>query len=364
MWVALGGSRDRKTARLDLPGGARPWHRPRKLELRTEAADGEVQVMTTDVTTFPLVFTSGGAALAGRVHRRVDDLVERQPAVLVTGSWLTVKEQMADLYAAALARRGYTAISFDFAGWGQSGGDLRQVELPSRKIADMRAAAEHVSTLSYVRPGKVGYLGICASAQYALAAIAQGAPISAFASVAGWFHDIVSVAPFYGGPEGVKERLRRADAATDRYLRDGEIVTVPAYEPGNDRAGMALELDYYGNPARGAIPQWRNEMAEMSWLSWLTFDGLSAAASVSIPSLFVHADGCVFPENIEALRRSLRGPVEVAWGDGGQIDFYDRPPQVDFALDALDAHFAATLTASASPDAVPTAAIRTTRDGG
>jgi fermentation-respiration switch protein FrsA (DUF1100 family) len=92
-------------------------------------------------------------------------LNERQPAVVVTGSWLTVKEQMADLYAARLAELGYTAITFDFAGFGDSGGDLRQVELPDRKIADIRAATEFVSTLSFVEPGRVGYLAVCASAQ-------------------------------------------------------------------------------------------------------------------------------------------------------------------------------------------------------
>jgi dienelactone hydrolase len=295
------------------------------------------------------VFTSGGATIVGRVHRQdgPGGLAERQPAVLVSGSWLTVKEQMADHYAAALARRGYTAITFDFAGFGRSSGDLRQVELPSRKIADMTAAATFASTLSCVHPGRVGYVGVCASAQYALTAIAQGAPIASFASVAGWFHDITTVAPFYGGTAGVDERLARGEAATDRYLADGEIVTVPAYAPGDDRAGMFIELDYYGDPARGAIPEWRNEMAEMTWVPWLTFDGLAGASDVGVPTLFVHSDGCVFPENIEALRRRLRGPVEVAWGAGTQVDFYDRPEQVDFAVDAIDAHFAATLEAPA-----------------
>jgi dienelactone hydrolase len=295
------------------------------------------------------VFTSGGATIVGRVHRQdgPGGLAERQPAVLVSGSWLTVKEQMADHYAAALARRGYTAITFDFAGFGRSSGDLRQVELPSRKIADMTAAATFASTLSCVHPGRVGYVGVCASAQHALTAIAQGAPIASFASVAGWFHDITTVAPFYGGTAGVDERLARGEAATDRYLADGEIVTVPAYAPGDDRAGMFIELDYYGDPARGAIPEWRNEMAEMTWVPWLTFDGLAAASDVGVPTLFVHSDGCVFPENVEALRRRLRGPVEVAWGAGTQIDFYDRPEQVAFAVDAIDAHFAATLEAPA-----------------
>jgi hypothetical protein len=293
--------------------------------------------------TFPIMFSNAGTMLAGRVHRNAETLAERQPGVLVTGSWLTVKEQMAGTYATALAARGYTAITFDFAGFGQSGGDPRQAELPSRKISDIVAAARFASTLSFIQPGQLGYVGVCASAQYALAAIAQGAPISSFGSVAGWFHDWGLVAPFYGDAEGMALRVQRGQDAIDRYLRDGEVVTVPAYDPGNDRAGMFFELDYYGNAARGAIPQWRNEMAEMSWLPWLTYDGLAAASAVSAPALFVHSDDCVFPGNIERLRHSMRGPVDVAWGDGGQIDFYDQPAQVAFAVEALDAHFAKTL---------------------
>ncbi len=298
------------------------------------------------MTTFPVVFESNGSLLTGRVHRSTEDLLERQPAVLVTGSWLTVKEQMADLYAAELAARGYTAITFDFAGFGESGGEFRQFELPSRKIADMVAAARFASSLSFVRPGALGYVGVCASAQYALAAVAAGAPIASFAGVAGWFHDTESVAPFYGGLDGVRTRLDRATAALDVLRRDGTVVTVPAYEVGNDRAGMFFELDYYANPARGAIPAWRNEMAEASWLPWLTFDGLSPAEAVTAPSLFVHSDGCVFPEHIEAVRSRLRGPVEVAWGEGTQTDFYDQPAQVSFAVEALDAHFTKTLPAA------------------
>jgi fermentation-respiration switch protein FrsA (DUF1100 family) len=299
-----------------------------------------------DVATFRVVFSSDGVPLAGRVHRRAAaSLFERQPAVLVTGSWLTVKEQMADLYAAALARRGFTAVTFDFAGWGQSGGDLRQVELPTRKIADMTAAARYVATLSYVQPGGVGHLAVCASAQYALTAVAKGAPIRSFASVAGWFHDTASVAPFYGDAAGVEMRLQRAQEAIERYLRDGTMVTVPAYEAGNQAAGMFLEMEYYSDTARGAVPEWRNEMAEMSWLPWLTFDGLSVPTTVTVPVLFVHSYGCVFPENVELLRRSMKGPVEVVWGEGSQTDFYDQPDQVGFAVEALDRHFTATLGA-------------------
>jgi hypothetical protein len=41
--------------------------------------------------------------------------------------------------------------------------------------------------------------------------------------------------------------------------------------------------------------------------------------------------------------RGVRGPVEVAWGDGTQTDFYDQPEQVGFAIEAVDRHLAATM---------------------
>ena len=291
----------------------------------------------------PYLFLSGDTPLSARMYRATDDLLERQPAVLVTGSWLTVKEQMADHYARALAARGYTVFTFDFAGFGQSGGSVRQAELPARKIADMTAAARYVSSLSFVRPGGVGYLAVCASAQYALSAIAGGAPIASFASVAGWFHDTATVAPFYGGLPGVSSRLDRARSALARFEESGEVVTVPAYAAGDERAGMFFELDYYASPSRGAVPAWRNEMAELSWLYWLGFDGLSAAAGVSVPTLLVHGDDCVLPDNLRSVHSSLAGPTELVWAAGGQTDFYDQPDQVSLAVDAADDHFRRTL---------------------
>jgi uncharacterized protein len=290
----------------------------------------------------PYVFLSGDVPLAARVYRADDDLFTRQPAVLITGSWLTVKEQMAHHYATALAERGYTVFTFDFAGWGQSGGSPRHAEIPTRKIADIKTAAEFVSSLSYV--SDVGYLAICASAQYALAAIAGGARISSFASVAGWYHDTASVAPFYGGADGVNLRVARARPAFDEYLRTGTVLTVPAYEDGNDRAGMFFELDYYANPSRGVVPEWTNEMAEFSWIYWLTFDGLAAASRVSVPTLLVHGDDCVLPDNARSVHDRLAGPKELVWTAGGQIDFYDQPEQVALAVEAADNHFRRTLS--------------------
>lgn len=283
----------------------------------------------------PVIFHSQGIPLSGRFLRNTRSLRERQPAVMVLGSWLTVKEQMATTYGRRFAEAGLTAFTFDFSGFGESHGEPRQAEMPARKIADIRAAAEFLRTVAFVDAERVACVGICASAQYVLAALAQGAPIRSFASVAGWYHDPPSVAPFYGGEAGVEQRLARGREALEKYFRTGELVMVPAYGEGNDRAGMHFRLDYYARPDRGAVPAWKNEMAELTWFYWLAFDGLAAAERVSAPSLFVHSDDCVFPGHVRQVHDRIKGPKELVWASGSQIDFYDQPEQVGTALEAV-----------------------------
>jgi uncharacterized protein len=290
---------------------------------------------------FDVAFFSNAVRLAGRFIRNSDDLSLRQPAVVVTGSWLTVKEQMPLVYARRLADAGITAFIFDFAGFGESDGALRQCEMPARKIVDVMSAADFVRTMSFA--GKVGYLAICASAQYTLAALARGASIDSFASVAGWYHDAASIAPFYGGKEGVDLRMARALEASRKFAQTGEPSLVPAYEAGNDRAGMFFPLDYYARADRGAVPQWKNAMDETSWGYWLTFDGMSSAARVSTPTLLVHSDGCVLPDHVRQIHRELAGPKELAWSEGSQIDFYDQPLHVERAMQAVKPWFDRTL---------------------
>jgi uncharacterized protein len=285
----------------------------------------------------PLSFFRDDVRIAGQLFRNTDRLDVRQPAVIVTGSWLTVKEQMPELYALRLAERGYTAFTFDFSGFGESAGEPRQAEMPDRKIADLIAAADFVSTLSLTEPAAVAHLAICASAQYGLAALARRSRVTRFISVAGWYHDTASVAGFYGGVAGVAKRLETARHALERYRATAEVEMAPAYKPGDESAGMFFELDYYANPSRGALAAWNNTMATLSWTPWLLFDGISAADHVDTPALFVHSDGCVFPDNVRLVHSRLRGPKQLLWTMGTQTDFYDQPGQVEVAINAADA---------------------------
>lgn len=289
------------------------------------------------MTTRDLIVPDGDVPLAVRIHSP-DCGEARRPAVVVTGSWLTVKEQMPDAYAARLAERGFVAVTFDFAGFGASGGGLRQTEIPVRKMRNLAAVVDWLRCESGVDGDRIGVLAVCASAQYTLGALARGLPVSAFVSVAGWFHDRASVAPFYGGTDGVAERLARAETATRAMVTGEEPTLVPAYAPGDDRAGMTLEMDYYANPGRGAVPTWRNEMSELSWGHWLSYDAFASVPGVRVPSLFVHSDDAVLPVNVRLIADRLGGLATLAWTDGGQTDFYDQSDQVGFAVEAAARH--------------------------
>lgn len=295
--------------------------------------------MSSTIFQTPVLIPKGSSYLVGTLYRNVEDPAFQQPGVAISGSWLTVKEQMSHIYALELAARGFTVLTFDFEGWGQSRGALPFTEQPLVKSADIVAATSFLSSLGMVTGNKVNYLAICASAMYVVAAIDQGAPISAFASVAGWFHDPQTVGVYYGGPDGIRKRLDRAILAVKRHLESGELSQVPAFESGNEIAGMFLPLDYYADTQRGRIAPWPNQMSELTWLYWLTFDGISSATRLTVPTLFVHGDECALPDNARHVHDIMPGAKELVWNPGFQTDYYDRPDLVQLASDAAATHF-------------------------
>ena len=60
-------------------------------------------------------FDSHGSLLQGILYLP-EAAATPLPAVVVTGAWTTVKEQMAGTYARELAVRGHAAPAFDFTG--------------------------------------------------------------------------------------------------------------------------------------------------------------------------------------------------------------------------------------------------------
>ncbi len=299
-------------------------------------------------TTERVTFQSAGETLVGTLYLPAGLAYDAQaPAVVVTGSWTTVKEQMAGLYAEALAERGFAALAFDFRYWGESSGTPRNYESPAAKIADIKQAVAYLSQHPRINAAQIGGLGVCASAGYMAYAVAQDDRLRAFATVSAWLHTPETARTIYG--DNYDRFLADGQAAAQHFQQTGETRYVPAFETGNADAAMSGpsegSWDYYANPERGAIDAWDNAFAQQSWAEWLTFDAVAVAPQVNVPTLFVHTDNAALPNGVRDFHDAMPGPKTLFWTTGQHMDFYDKPTYVGRAANVVAQHFAEALNA-------------------
>lgn len=278
-------------------------------------------------------FTSGKDTIVGKLYLPKDlDNSKKHPAIIVSGSWTTVKEQMAGLYAQRLAEQGFIALAFDFRNFGESGGEPRFYENPSQKIEDIKNATTYLQSLAQVDADKIGALGICAGSMYTLMAASEDQRIKSVVTVASWLHDAEAVKLFYGGEEGVQTKIKAAQAAKKRYAETGEVEYIPAISTTDKTAAMFGEYDYYLNPKRGAVKEWSaDKFAVMTWEDWLTLDPMPSAKKLHAPTLMIHSDGAVLPqytkqyfESIATKDKSLHWMETELESPFHQFSFYDQ----------------------------------------
>lgn len=89
-------------------------------------------------------------------------------AIIVGAPNGAVKEQSANLYATKLAEFGFVTLSFDQVFWGESAGSPRNAMAPDLYSESFSAAADYLTTLTYVAEDQIGVLGICASGSFSL----------------------------------------------------------------------------------------------------------------------------------------------------------------------------------------------------
>ena len=303
----------------------------------TARARDEARRTADGVTAEPVTFLSGGVPLAGVLYRPAA-ATAALPAVVVTGTWTSVREQMADRYAARLAARGFTSLAFDHTGYGASAGALRDYESPALKTRDIHAAVTYLSSRAdLVDPGRLAALGVCASAGYTTSNAVSDPRVRALALIAPWLHDAAIVEQSYGGAAGIADRMRAAALSRTRYELDGTVDYAPAVGADNPQAAMPFDIDFYQDPQRGAIPAWPNKFATIAWPGWLTYDPIALAPLVKQPTLIVHSDQAAIPDGARRFAANLPEGTD-EWHDGTQFDFYDDDSHVDLAVDLAAQH--------------------------
>ncbi|KAK4541204.1 hypothetical protein LTR36_008278 [Oleoguttula mirabilis] len=238
----------------------------------------------------------------------------RYPAIVVAGSLSSVKEQMADTYARRLADNGFVALAVDYSHYRQSQGQPRQLESPTAKLGDLKAAVSYLTALPQTRA--VGMLSVCTSAGNGADLVANDTRVRALATVAAFLPNPELNERLLGAATIAQHRAEGADAQL-RFERAGEHVTVKTYsveDPTALNVNPKGNYDYYFNPERGGSPAWKNEFAVMSHEGWLDFDPVSKASAIKAPTIMVHSDACAFPEHFQqAPSFDFAGQHESLW---------------------------------------------------
>lgn len=299
-----------------------------------------------------VTFNSEGLTLVGNLYYPSNFDAEKQyPAIVVSGSWTTVKEQMAGLYAAQLAEDEFITLAFDFRNFGESEGEPRFYESPAMKVVDVQNAVTYLRTLPEVDSERIGAFGVCAGAGYTVVAASQDVRIKSVVVTASWLHDAEAVKMFYGGETGVNAKITAAQAAKQNYAEHGVVEYIRSISTTDETAAMYGPYDYYLNPKRGAIPEWSaDKFAVMTWEDWLTFDPTRSAKDVKAATLMIHSDGAVLPTYAKQYFEKLgASEKKLHWVDTDlpspfhQFSFYDQEAEVSLSVELAQKWFASKM---------------------
>ncbi|MBN3848872.1 alpha/beta hydrolase [Paraburkholderia sp. Ac-20342] len=129
--------------------------------------------------------TSYRAANDIAVTVRRPDTQTPAPVVILCHGFCGIQELLLPKFAEAFARAGYAAVTFDYRGFGASGGEQGRL-IPAMQIEDIRTVIAFVRELPYVDAERVGLWGTSLGGGHVLAAAASDPSIKAVVSQLGF----------------------------------------------------------------------------------------------------------------------------------------------------------------------------------
>lgn len=285
-------------------------------------------------------FDSDGYQLIGDLH--LPEPGTERGAVVLTGPFAGVKEQVVGYYAARFAERGYVALAFDHRNWGDSQGMVRQHEDATAKVADLRSAVGFLAGRPEVDPEKIAVCGVCLGGIYSVQLAAFDPRIKAVALIAAAYNNPTLIRERFGADNYAALMGQFAQIAQDQ-ADTGEVAYWPAVNPEGMPAGNPgpEPFAYYGTE-RGARPGWENRCTALSVLQELTLDVDAYLPLVAQPLLIVHGRGdqAIPVADAEAAFATAPEPKELlVLGTGNHIDLYDDDTYVLPAIDRAVAFF-------------------------
>lgn len=301
-----------------------------------------------DVTRLDVSFPSDGYRLAGHLYlppvpvSRGDGL---RPGVVLDGPMMSIKEITVPVYATRLARAGYTVLTFDRRGWGDSEGWVRQHMNPVDNVRDIRNATTYLLTRDDVDPAQVAGAGVCAGGGFMLQAGALDRRYNAVA-VIGAFYGARRQMRDDMGHQGWIEQMRSMEEGLLADFEAGRPLSFQAGAPSSAPEGTALApgdeaYDFYTSRHQQVASDtaWVNELTHESMQNMAEYDAVGYASLVTpTPLLVVHGtvDPVVPPRYAQQVHAAAGEPKSMVWIETtNHVQIYDIEPYVDQATTAL-----------------------------
>lgn len=195
-----------------------------------------------------------GITLTGDLYLPKDQGSEPLAALAISGPFGAVKEQSSGLYATQMAERGFAALAFDPSYTGESGGEPRAVASPDINTEDFSAAVDFLGIQKNIDRNKIGIIGICGWAGFALNATAIDKRVKAVATTS--MYDMTRVmSKGYNDAVTREQRTKTLEQLGEQRWKDAEAGTFAAGTilnaeklKGDEPQFVKEYYDYYRTP--------------------------------------------------------------------------------------------------------------------
>ena len=303
-----------------------------------------------------------GITIAADLYQPKNGGASKLPALVLSGPFGAVKEQVAGLYAQTLAERGFVTLAFDPSFTGESGGAVRNVASAEFFTEDFSAAVDYVGLLPNVDRERIGAIGICGLSGMALTAASGDSRIKAVAT-ASMYDMSRSMSRSYKDSYTREQRhqvvdylsqQRWTDAEKGRYAlgyhevpfdANGRIVkgtrVLPERLPADADPVLAAFFNYY-RTRRGYHARSINSASAWTATTPMSFFQFPMAANIDMiaprPIMLVHGANAHSRYYSEDLHKAASGPKElVIVPDADHVDLYDNLKKIPF--DRFEAFF-------------------------
>ncbi|CUY29692.1 Uncharacterized conserved protein [Serratia marcescens] len=310
-------------------------------EFKTQDWDENARLQVTDYVVERITFDSQGVEIVGNLFSPAKSAY-RTPAIAVMGPISYVKEQAPLQYASRLVKHGFTVLTFDPRGFGESSGEPRGYDWGANKTEDLNAAVAYLSQLDSVDEESIYALGLCQGVNWTIDAVNSNPLIRATALIAGQYLVPATWMLYLQSQEAIDNRVGMALKARERFEQAGEIEYIPVVSTEDKSAYLTAEAIYnfYAPWAQHDVlanhrGRWENKMTRMSEAGIWARDSSKAIADLQKPVLMIHSERAASGEQIPRQLFDSIGSSnkQLVWfGGRNQLQFYQDPLTVDAAV--------------------------------